>query len=67
MLNLIGFDSTAELNSPESIQGLLYLVVAIPVLANTAAMLIIWRFPITPEAHTEIIAELEGIGALGNL
>ena len=66
LLNLIGFDSTAELNSPESVQGLLYLVVAIPVLANTVAMLIIWQFPITPEAHKKIIAELAGIGALDN-
>ncbi len=65
-LNLIGFDSTAERNSPEAIQGLLYLVVAIPVLANALAMLIIWRFPITPEAHKEIISELECIGALDN-
>ncbi|QFU75772.1 MFS transporter [Halioglobus maricola] len=66
LLDLIGFDSTAELNSPESVQGLLYLVVAIPILANAVAMLMIWRFPITPEAHKEIIAELEGIGALAN-
>ncbi|NKI15926.1 MFS transporter [Spongiibacter sp. KMU-166] len=66
LLNLIGFDSTAELNSPDAIQGLLYLVVAIPVVANTVAMLILWRFPITPEAHKDIIAELKGIGALDN-
>lgn len=63
-LDLIGFDSTTTTNSTESIQGLLYIVIFLPLAANLLAMLLCLRFPITPEQHAETVTELQRIGAL---
>ena len=64
MLDTIGFDTAAAENSPEAIQGLLYLVVFLPVATSLLAMLICIRFPITPEQHAITIEKLANIGAL---
>lgn len=67
ILDIVGFDSTATENSPETLKSLLYLVVFLPVAANLLAMVVCIRFPITPEQHAETIEKLGKIGALREL
>lgn len=53
---LVGFDPKIE-NSPEAVNGLMYVFVGIPFLFYCLAALIIRKYPITRQAHADAIAK----------
>ena len=59
ILGLIGFDpAPGAVNSASAIQGLSFLFVVPPFLLGALAAWLVWRWPITAEAHARIRAEL---------
>lgn len=59
LLGLIGFDPRPDAaNTPEAIAGLTLIFVVPPILIGFAAAYVIWRWPITADAHAAIRARL---------
>jgi GPH family glycoside/pentoside/hexuronide:cation symporter len=59
-LAFIGFNSAVpELNTPTQLFGLKFLFAMFPSIFYLTACVIIWRYPITEERHSELRRELE--------
>jgi len=69
-LSVFGFDPELGLdNTPEALQRLRYLIVALPVLAYAIVMALMWRYPISRERQRELrdlIEERERLALQGN-
>ncbi len=64
VLAWLGFSATAATNSPEALTGLQLLFVGLPSLLAVLAALVVLRYPLNHERHSEIRAELERRSAL---
>ena len=59
-LGWVGFDATQGMfNSPEAIQGLVYVYTFLPSSIFILAGIVIWRYPITKERQTRIRAAID--------
>jgi Na+/melibiose symporter-like transporter len=65
ILDLVGFDASAEAsNPPEQIMVLVTLYAIVPIALKLAALYFFRRYPLTPAAHARIRRRLEQRGAL---
>jgi Na+/melibiose symporter-like transporter len=55
---VIGYEPNVEQN-PKVIAGMKFLYCLLPAILSLAALLIFQRFPITPEVHARIRAQLD--------
>ncbi|MGZ8369563.1 MAG: MFS transporter, partial [Caulobacteraceae bacterium] len=58
ILQWMGFDPKAAVNSPESLRGLEILFIALPSVIAAVAAWMIYRFPLDAKRHAEIRAQL---------
>ncbi len=58
LLDFISFVPEPGANSPETLNQLLILYVTLPALFMAAAGILMWRYPLTKEAHEEMRAQL---------
>ena len=58
---LVGFNPATD-NSPETVRGLMYVFVAVPVVSYALAALLIWKYPITRAVQAKAAEAMSGGG-----
>jgi GPH family glycoside/pentoside/hexuronide:cation symporter len=61
LLQLAGFDASAESQAPQALTTLIFLYALLPVVVKVGVVALIWRYPLDRQRHAELRARIAGL------